>query len=83
LEQPELSEVRNCVSGFSHELAVPLFKLVLFFNAAFCRRYQLRSGLKAHRLNSVFLEPCEKEAIIGFHPAEPAGGLSTADVHDA
>src|SRR5271156_7251188 len=23
LEQPEFSEVRNCVSGFSHELAVP------------------------------------------------------------
>src|SRR5580692_4270815 len=40
LEQPELSEVRNCVSGFSHELAVPLSKLVLFFNAAFCRRDQ-------------------------------------------
>ena len=25
----------------------------------------------------------EKEAIIGFHPEEPTGGLSAADVHDA
>src|SRR5277367_1183059 len=37
-EQPELSEVQNCVSGFSHDLAVPPSKLVLFFCAAFCRR---------------------------------------------
>src|SRR5277367_1776014 len=40
LEQPEFSEVRNCVTGFSHELAVPPSKLVLFFSAAFCRRDQ-------------------------------------------
>ena len=34
----EFSEVRNCVSGFSRELAVPPSKLVLLFNAAFCHR---------------------------------------------
>src|SRR5258708_6284977 len=39
-QQPEFSEVRNCVSGFSRELAVPPSKLVLLFNAAFCRRDQ-------------------------------------------
>jgi hypothetical protein len=36
-QQPEFSEVPNCVSGFSRELAVPPSKLVLLFNAAFCR----------------------------------------------
>jgi hypothetical protein len=39
-QQPEFSEVRNCVSAFSRELAVPPSKLVLLFNAAFCRRDQ-------------------------------------------
>src|SRR5271156_5863966 len=34
LEHPEFIEVRNCVSRFSHERAVPPSKLVLFFNAA-------------------------------------------------
>ena len=37
-QQTEFSEVRNCVSGFSRELAVPPSKLFLFFSAAFCRR---------------------------------------------
>src|SRR5258708_12808974 len=39
-QRPEFSEVRNCVSCFSRELAVPPSKLVLLFNAAFCRRDQ-------------------------------------------
>jgi hypothetical protein len=30
-------EVLNCVSGYARELAVPPSKLVLLFNAAFCR----------------------------------------------
>jgi hypothetical protein len=30
-----------------------------------------------------WLEDWEKQAIIGFHPEEPAGGLPPADVHDA
>jgi len=38
-QQSEFSEVRNCVSSFSR-LAVPPSKLVLLFNAAFCRRDQ-------------------------------------------
>jgi hypothetical protein len=37
-QQPEFSEVRNCVSGFLRELVVLPSKLVLLFNAAFCRR---------------------------------------------
>jgi hypothetical protein len=34
------AKYRICVSGFSRELAVPPSKLVLLFNAAFCRRDQ-------------------------------------------
>jgi len=34
-QQPEFSEVRNCVSCFSRELAVPPSKLFLLFSAAF------------------------------------------------
>jgi len=39
-QQLEFSEVQNCVSGFSRELAAPASKLVLLFKAAFCRRDQ-------------------------------------------
>jgi hypothetical protein len=39
-QQPEFGEVRNCDSGIMRELAVPPSKLVLLFNAAFCRRDQ-------------------------------------------
>src|SRR5713226_7136524 len=48
-QQPEFSEVRNCVSGFSRELAVPPSKLVLLFDAAFCRRDQSLSHWRETR----------------------------------
>jgi hypothetical protein len=48
-QQPESREVRNCVSGFSRELAVPPSKLVLLFNAAFCRREESLSYWRGTR----------------------------------
>jgi hypothetical protein len=56
LEQPEFSEVRNCVSGLSRELAVPPSKLILFLNAAV---YSLRAKHAKHRM-------CELEIQVGY-----------------
>ncbi len=73
-QQPEFSEVRNCVSSFSRELAVPPSKLVLFFIAAFCRRDQSLSHWRETR----FLERA-----MGIEPTSEAWEASILPLYDA
>src|SRR5260370_39311981 len=77
-QRPEFSEVRNCVSSFSRELAVPPSKLVLLFNAAFCRRDQSLSHWRETRFleRAMGIEPTSA----ALHPTEYTGFSSLVRV---